>query len=1049
MNAFGPYASYTEVEFAQFGEGGLFLVTGDTGAGKTTIFDAITFALFNKTSGMDREVNTLRSDYAKETEETFVELTFSHKGRIYELYRSPQYERLKKNGTGFTTKTAKAELRREPDTPIEGTKQVNEAIEDLLRINYEQFKQISMIAQGEFREVLNADSKKRGEILQKIFSTEGYKKMGYLMEERYKKAYGGMAELFRSIEQDFDGIWYDEDSSYVDEIEEEKHKDQAEHTQYQIEHKINLLKQVIEEDIRKIEIEKVDVQEKQKFAEDKMQTYTLIHSTNELFEKYDKELVEKKKIDDRKEEMERNLILFEQQRKAVYEVKPLYDAYSSEQKRLDAIIAKCADTKKSLVEATATHNQAVEQLNQAKSAESTAEEKKQEVSLLKRDEEKYEKRDELKKRISESEKRQKTIIEQRDCQEEKIKQLKKKIEEEEEKIRNLADCSERYAVAQLQEKQLSEKDKGLEKIAREKIFEVEELEKQLIKAQKSFHEKRDNYDKINSEYNQYEKRLEESRAGILASKLEKGKPCPVCGSLEHPAPSELKEEAVTEEELKQLRGKRDKAEIAKNTANNKAIEVKTKFETEQKNVCAEIRQQLELEMDESHSDIKDLTLKLEEQLAKVKQKLEVVQNDLKKLSAQKQEWEELNKEKEEDVKQLENLQTGLDRIKEQLKEEETKYADLSGQIKGIQDLKYETLEQAKDARERLEQQVEDILKEIDKQQNLVTTTKELCSGINATLKSEKEQEEQLKEVTKKKKKDYEESRKNQGFADEEEFQQFAMVSKEEIKQLEEEINQFKEKEKINEEKLKLMEKDIVGKERIDETEAKEEVEVSKLNAQKAQQQLSNRIHHKEMNESILEKIENKSREAEKSLEHVGRLYNLKNLLKGNTKGKNRTSFETYVQMSGFDSIIHAANKRLLPISGGQYQLYRHEDFEAKGNIALKLDILDNYTGKKRPVSTLSGGQSFMASLSLALGLSDQVTANAGGIKMDTLFIDEGFGTLDEKSLSDAMGMLQELSTGNKLIGIISHRQELKEEIPKKVWIKKSNKGSHIEIDLGI
>ena len=242
MNAFGPYASYTEVEFAQFGEGGLFLVTGDTGAGKTTIFDAITFALFNKTSGMDREVNTLRSDYAKETEETFVELTFSHKGRIYELYRSPQYERLKKNGTGFTTKTAKAELRREPDTPIEGTKQVNEAIEDLLRINYEQFKQISMIAQGEFREVLNADSKKRGEILQKIFSTEGYKKMGNFMEERYKKAHGGMAELFRSIEQDFDGIWYDEDSSYVDEIEEEKRKDQAEHTQYQIEHKINLLK---------------------------------------------------------------------------------------------------------------------------------------------------------------------------------------------------------------------------------------------------------------------------------------------------------------------------------------------------------------------------------------------------------------------------------------------------------------------------------------------------------------------------------------------------------------------------------------------------------------------------------------------------------------------------------------------------------------------------------------------------------------------------------------------------------------------------------------
>ena len=185
------------------------------------------------------------------------------------------------------------------------------------------------------------------------------------------------------------------------------------------------------------------------------------------------------------------------------------------------------------------------------------------------------------------------------------------------------------------------------------------------------------------------------------------------------------------------------------------------------------------------------------------------------------------------------------------------------------------------------------------------------------------------------------------------------------------------------------------------------------------------------------------------LEEVTMLKNLSDILQGKVTGKNRTSFETYVQMAGFDDIIRAANKRLQPMSGGQYQLYRHEDLEAKGNVALNLDILDNYTGKKRPVSTLSGGESFMASLSLALGLSDRVTASAGGIKIDTLFIDEGFGTLDEKSLNDALLMLNQLTDSNKLIGIISHREELKEVIPKKVLIKKNNKGSKIETDLGL
>jgi exonuclease SbcC len=194
----------------------------------------------------------------------------------------------------------------------------------------------------------------------------------------------------------------------------------------------------------------------------------------------------------------------------------------------------------------------------------------------------------------------------------------------------------------------------------------------------------------------------------------------------------------------------------------------------------------------------------------------------------------------------------------------------------------------------------------------------------------------------------------------------------------------------------------------------------------------------------------KRRQAETAelLEKVAVLKNLADLVQGKVIGRNRTSLETYVQMAGFDSILAAANQRLLPMSGGQYRLYRHEDPQAKGNIALTLDILDHYTGKKRPVSTLSGGESFMASLSLALGLSDRITASAGGVKVDALFVDEGFGTLDEKSLNDAISMIQELTSGSRLVGIISHRQELKEEIPGKIIVEKSRNGSSISIETG-
>lgn len=1048
MNAFGPYASKAEVEFESFGEGGLFLITGDTGAGKTTIFDAITFALFNKTSGTEREINTLRSDYAKENEDTYVELTFSHMGRVYQINRSPQYEKVKKNGAGFTTKTAKARMLREPDTPIEGTRQVNEAVEDLLKINYDQFKQISMIAQGEFREVLNADSKKRGEILQKIFSTEGYKKMGFLMEQRYKKAYGEMADLLRSIDQYFDGIQYDESSRYVAAIEEQKKLIHSDRSRYKMDDKIRVLEDIIAEDNAKIDLQEKEFTAKKKEAEEKAKAYTLIHSTNELFEKYDRIIEEKAKLDAKREEMDGKYKLLEKQKKAVYEVKPVYDIYINEQTRADEAEKKTLDAEKSLGKAILEKEEAERKLGIAESKKILAEEKKQTASLLKQDEENYEKRDELNKKITECEEKQKSVSKQWSDLKEDNLQIKENLDKVNVRIQELADCALKCVRAENDYQKLKEKCEIFENIFDEKVPKLEKLQKKLLKTQKDYNEKREAYDKASEEYNHYERLFERSRAGILASKLEEGQPCPVCGAIEHPKPASLSEEAVTEEELEILKEKYNAAQLKKNDASEKAAVTKTEFETIEKNVREEILQLLGDGENSTLPDMRNLLCKLEEHLKETKTKREEAEKYFASLVKEKEELDKCRKTAEKYSENLEKLRSRLETAEDALKKLDMKSAELLGQRKAIKELKYATLKEATLVRKNLEKEAEEIFQSIERQQKILIKATENVSRSEAMLEKCKEQELNLKSSALVKRDEYVAVRTMQGFTDEEEFVKF-IVQKGKIHELEQQIKEYRNSVTANTANLKLAEKDIEGKECKDGGLAKLEAEESKHAEMKAQELLTNLRHRRERNEETKKKIVEKQSKASKKLEEVGRLSNLANLLQGKTTGKNKTSFETYAQMSGFDGIIRAANKRLQPISGGQYQLYRHEDLGAKGNVALNLDILDNYTGKKRPVSTLSGGESFMASLSLALGLSDRVTANAGGIKIDTLFVDEGFGTLDEKSLNDAIAMLQELSTGNKLIGIISHREELKDEIPKKVIIKKSNKGSSVEIDLGI
>lgn len=1042
MNAFGPYARDAVVDFEEFGQAGLFLITGDTGAGKTTIFDAITFALFNKTSGTDREVNTLRSDYAAESEETYVDFTFSHKGRIYQVQRYPQYEKMKKNGTGFTTKTAKAKFSRNPDSPIEGTKQVNEAVEELLRINYEQFKQISMIAQGEFREVLNADSKKRGEILQKVFATGNYKKMGICFEERSKAAYGKVAENLRRITQFFDGIQYQQDSEFCEEIELQKKRNQSDKLQYQTENMKTLLENIIEEDTAEIVHLEAISREKEQVAEEKTKQYTLIFTTNESFEKYDKLSVVREELLAKAQYMEECARTLEKQKQAVYEVKPAHDAYQEACENLAKVKQRCTQLEEKCAEASDKRDLIEKQYLTVQERQEDAEQKKSEAMHLQKDREVYERRAQLLEKKVECEQLKEQFQKEKDKQKKILLQLQEVLEVTQQKMKMYEEVPVRYVREEAEYCRKKQEIEELKEVLEKKVPEWQEHRVKLESLQKQFVKVRQAYDETAEKYERGEKLWESSQAGILAAKLECGKKCPVCGSVEHPDPAQLSDEHISEVLLRRLKEEKQQAEKNKNEAYEKVTKVKSECDAKEQELKNKIETIVSGKV-ELETAIDELKVYYEKQYAALKVQVALLQ----KLKTEKEQLLEAQKKEKQLQEQTEQEKKKQDMLEQKEKEIDTTYAQLQGQLLALKELKYSSLPALENAIKVLLEEAEQISKEIELWRGRLNRAGEEVATQKASLESSQKQMKELQETIAEKERNYQACMKEYGF-EQASVERF-FVTKAELDATEKMVLDYHGKVRVNAAEFAQAAEQIKGKERKDARLAKEEAEQSKKEAQEVKALLNRVCNRRERNEETLRAIKKLETQLDKQLQEVATLSNLSNLFNGRTSGKNKTSFETYVQMSGFDGIIRAANKRLQPMSGGQYQLYRHEDPEAKGNVALNLDILDHYTGKKRPVSTLSGGESFMASLSLALGLSDRVAADAGGIKMETLFIDEGFGTLDEKALNDAVGMLHELSSSNKLIGIISHRQELKDEISKKILISKSGKGSTLKVDRGV
>lgn len=906
LSAFGPYAGKTDFDFDKLGTGGLYLITGDTGAGKTTIFDAITYALYGDPSGNNREVSMFRSKYADLETPTFVKLTFKYKDNEYVVKRNPEYERASQRGSGVTKQTAGVELTLPDKKVLTKTKEVDTAIKNIMGIDKNQFCQIAMIAQGDFLKLLLAPTKERIEIFRHIFKTKLYSDLQNKLKQEASSLDNNCLQIRQSITQYIAGINCDESSLHCVQVSK------AKNNELPIDECISLLENLLAE----------DSQSEEKTAEKILN------------------------IEKQADTIKLNI----QQGESISRAKLLLE-------QTQALLEKLSSEKITLAAALDEENKRSVEIEKLTKDSATISAQLPEYDEL------SQKQAALAKNISLIEKNNLTLNKAKTD----IDTLKSQIESLSAEAKTLEKCGEQKIILENNILSLNDRLSKLQQL----LQSMEALKKnheEHKKAVQIYKEKQANVDSLDASYKAGHKLYLDAQAGILAESLEEDMPCPVCGSLSHPKKASKPVDVPTKEELDALQNRLSAANKEVEHASQAAGKLNGAINEKMEATLTSIKELLgDINMN-SATDI------AKENISELQAKIKSINSEIEQLRKNISRKDSIEKLLPQSTKQLEELQDSINTISNIV----TTYTSENKAIEErIADLKSKLLFSSK----------------------LEADTK-IKSNNDAVLKIQKSIELATKRLNECKEK-----------------LASATATKAELsKQLEgkEEIN-------LENEKNKLYEL---------------ESNIRRLRAYK--EEIHSRIVNNQSNYKNINLKSDELIEAEKQYTIVKSLSDTAN---GNITGKDKIMLETYIQMHYFDRIISRANARLVIMTGGQYDLVRRKEAASKmGQSGLDLDVIDHYNGTERSVKSLSGGESFKASLALALGLSDEIQSSAGGIQLDTMFIDEGFGSLDEDSLAQAMNALASLASSNKLIGIISHVGELKQKIDKQIIVKKDKTG---------
>lgn len=1088
LSAWGSYKDVTTLDFTKFLDGSLFLITGPTGAGKTTVFDAISFALYGDVSGKIREKASVRSDFASPEVDTYVKLHFLHKGVEYVITRSPKYQRPKKRGDGYTTSNETAELFIEGEVPIASLQEVNRKIDEIMGINYEQFKQIAMIAQGEFLELLVSSSRDRVEILRNLFKTEQYEKIQKILTDKAKKLYSKILEVKNkmdeavsaievsideekrtttsadaiSLEQSLEEISNEIESGLKEvvatkelNIHMQEEMDMICDDSYIINEKLSVksieekLKEELQSDYINYDNLVILLKDYVKKDKSKISAYekeidTLLSEINKLLiminegenhnrqlEQYNHVLMELEKLALQKD----NIKLMEDKLKLGEKAEKIRNdevLYKNAKIRHKNTILKIENLSKEIEEINLLYQKSVLLLEDTKKYDECIEAIKTRLQLLESYLPLYESIEEMKGKLNEYASRLKNYTRE-------YKQLKDDYSEKKEKRVLLQNEFNDY---QEVETQLGNSNLRLVEwnhqivIVKEVITKgvaLKEEKKKLLSLQTMYENARIHLQKAKDEYEKNELLYKNAAIGLAAKYLEDNKPCPVCGSLDHPQKAVISYEVIKEEELEELKKQYEKEQEIYNTIYNEAAAMNSVVMLKEREY-QELLDKLSLQEDEVQEKENSLQQLIKEEeinksslIHKIERK-NIIQKELNQLDEDFKIYEENMEEKK--VK-YEEEKSEFDILKGSYEEMCRKIPEGFDPVVVRQEMKSIKEEEQSLRTKQINAQEEYQEKKLtlhNKKTLLEDTKKEEVKLMEEETECEMKFQNQIQYY---------------GFQSAEEYRQ-SILNEDGMSGLKNDITTYitlKQEKETTKKNLEVSLKDNSMADVKGLLEQKEHMEKNRIILQKEKEQvISRRIGNKRALDSIQSKIAEKS----KLDEEYGVIKDLDNVTKGNNG--ERLIFEHYVLSTYFEDIIKSANQRLSIMTNHRYELQKVSKVaDARTKDSLDLEVLDNYTGRRRSVKTLSGGESFKAALSLALGLSDIVQNNAGGIQIDTLFIDEGFGSLDSESLEQALNTLTSLTEHNKMIGIISHVSELKERIDNQIIVEKGNNGSSLKM----
>lgn len=1075
MQAFGAYAEQTEIDFTQFEEKGLFLICGDTGAGKTTIFDAISYALYGEASGSYRDTKNLKSEYVDKKVESFVDFYFTHQGKDYHVCRKPSFKYTNRNGK--PDEQAEKVIFYQPDgTTLEGAKNVDGtkekpgAIPQLLNMDAGQFMQVAMIAQGEFWKLLNAKTNERTEILRTIFQTDAYKKLELKLKNRMDVSFAARKEKEQSISQSFrevkvepaeisegiSGILAEdlaEDSeeqprSVVQRICDLQEKLQDSKAVWNIEEMLTLLQAVIGEDTEKAKQKETVLAQAEEELQKLQGTLVSAKDNNAILERYARTKEEQEVLESQKGLFEERRIQIDRTKQATYKVKPEYDAWSAKEHEWERTKQLITDGAQTLADCQTRAGMADAKVKETEALRPEAEQCQKIVDKVREEEPRYKEREMLQHELGQIQLQLATQEQQEAALVTAEQMLQKRIGELQEQQAVWKEEPQQLAQAQAAHDKLLDSQKKTESIAKNLIPAWRRKQQELEEAQREYRKNQDAYESAKEAFTHADRLYRANLVGILASDLAEGDPCPVCGATHHEKLATLVEASVTAEQCKELKAVEEKKLDAFNQATASASSLRAVVQAKELQLKEQIRGCMTPAFIGGVEALEELLVIFERQRAKL---VDAVAQSREQMDTLQQNCEKL---REVEAMLARAQGTEMARLAEQRKslvEERqsliAKQAASQATLAALQTLSYPDWEAAMQAGNHALARVTEIQTALDTAAKEKKSADEAVARVQASIATQKQALEQQKSDAQMLKQRLNEKLTACQFASVEEMQ--AQVATDaEIHAEETKLADYDKKVTEVAARLSQLEQEqdarhrtLVDLEQLQQEHTSKRVQVETLRT--ALQAITFRIQN---NCEKQQNIRAQQVAYEKAKKENDTSYRLYTLVSGQTRN-GKITFEQYIQAAGFDSILQAANRHLLPMSDNQFQLYRQTNAVGKQtNTFLDLEVLDISTGKRRPVGNLSGGESFKASLSLALGLSDTIAENRGGIQMDALFVDEGFGTLDSKSLEETKDALLSMSGENKLVGIISHRDELM-DIPQKLRVTKGRGGSRIQMEL--